>query len=158
MDIEKDKDSLLDEEPLDTHTVELRADVLFPKKYETVGAAEQYLKLESEVQFDPEPTDEGKLREEATNIFNSKKVRDQLYRQAVEKVRWRTTAEDRLASNSTLVKWSDGSFGIYIGADYYDLPATAHGNHLVFAEDAGVMVSVDKVAYSATMKKKKRDL
>ena len=97
------------------------------------------------------------MREEATNIFNSKKIRDTLYNQAIEKVRWRATAEEKLASNSTLVKWSDGTFGVYIGADYYDLPASTHGNHLVFTEDNGVMVSVDQIAYNATMKKKKRD-
>ena len=104
--------------------------------------------------FDNNPVTKEAIEEEAKNVFNSRKVREVLYHQAAEKVRWRMNAEGKMSSNTKLVKWSDGTFGIYIGNQYYEIDGVVPGNQMVFTADESLMVSVAGTDYSGYIKKK----
>ena len=56
----------------------------------------QYVKIDSEVLLDAKPSTEGKIREEAENIHKSRKTRQELYDQAIQKVRWRMSHDNKV--------------------------------------------------------------
>ena len=142
---------LMEEDQEKITNPELRADVLFPKTYDT------YLNLDSELLFEEKPSDDNRIESEGQNIFNSRKTREYLYEQAIQKIRWRLSHDNKLSSNSKLVKWSDGTYGIYIGSDYYDLNGASPGNKILYlAQNTGdnLMVSVAPVNYHSGLKKR----
>ena len=37
----------------------------------------------------------------------------------------------QISSNAKLVKWADGTYGVYLGNEYYDIPGEMLNNQLV---------------------------
>lgn len=149
MDIEKDRDSLdslMEDEVKETPSIQFRKDQVHPKTFNN------YLKVDSDVLFEDKPSDQEQLEREAENIFNSRKIREPLYNQAIHKARWRLTPENKVVSNSKLVRWSDGSYGIYIGEDYYELSGGSTGNQMVYLAHNNNMLSAGQLNYSGTIK------
>ena len=117
--------------------------------------------MDSEVLFDARPSNEHKIKDEAENIHKSRKTRQELYDQAVQKVRWRLNHENKvqirnqISSNARLVRWSDGTYGMYVGNDYYDLQGNSVGNMMVYTMDKDLMIATGPLSYSANCKAKK---
>jgi hypothetical protein len=97
-------------------------------------------------------TDERLLNEEAKEVFVSRKNRHQLMDQLLKKVRWRFNHENKIETNGKLVKWDDGSYGIYVGDKYYDIEGESPANQMVYTVEEGTMLLQDQVAYSGKIR------
>ena len=43
----------------------------------------------------------------------------------------------QISSNAKLVKWTDGTYGVYLGNEYYDIPGEMLNNQLVMTASVG---------------------
>ena len=43
----------------------------------------------------------------------------------------------QISSNAKLVKWTDGTYGMYLGNEYYDIPGEMLNNQLVMTASVG---------------------
>ena len=153
MDIEEDRMSDDDlQEVSETRVkkipeVEVRKDIAEPRKFE------HYMQIESDVLFEQKPSSDKTLKEESEEIYTSKKVRKHLYDQAVNKARWRRGESGNITSNARFVKWSDGTCGVYIGEQYYDLDANSTANsHVALQATKDLILSVAQLTQNSTLR------
>ena|SRR3990167_3987484 len=153
MDIEQDRYS--DDDPHNTQEVkvkrrpdvDVRQDIANPKKYE------HYFHVDSTILFEQKPSSDENLRDESKEIYTSKKVRKHLYDQSVNKARWKRTEEGKISSNARFVKWSDGTFGIYIGEEYHELNANTTANAMVTLQGTkDLLLSVAQLTHTSTLR------
>ena len=66
------------------------------------------------------------LQEEAKDIATTKKnLREERFNSKLNTIRWRFNEDKEAETNSRLVEWSDGTYGIYVGDQYYDVKPEA---------------------------------
>ena len=102
--------------------------------------------------MEPKQSDEKLLETEATELFVSRKNRNEFLDQVLKKVRWRFTIDNNVESNAKLVKWDDGSYGIYVGEKYYDIAGESPANQMVYTVEDDVMVLQKRVSYSGKIR------
>ena len=81
------------------------------------------LVVDSEIVMSPNETEKTLVQKSGDAIFYANKLdRERMMDQFINQIRWRFADNEKLIqSNSRLVEWDDGTFGIYIGSDYYDI-------------------------------------
>ena len=150
---EVEYDSLMGEEvPAQPRVVEKRRYPEMREDFMNVAKKDHYLKVESEVLCEEKPSNTERLSHDAEEIYKNTKRREFLYQQILQKIRWRMNEKGKPESNAKLVKWSDGSYGIYIGDKYYELDGSSTGNSLVFSGENDHMVSVAQLGFTSTLK------
>lgn len=102
-------------------------------------------------------TTEKLLDSEAEEVHVSRKFRNQLMEQYLRKGRWRFSEEnpDEIESNARLVEWEDGTYGIYVGEQYYEIDGESPGNQLVYTVNDDLMLLQSRVGYSGSIRQNK---
>lgn len=99
------------------------------------------------------------LEEQANEILEAKKnMKEQLMEQVVNQIRWRF-AEDKnkIDTNAKLVEWEDGSFGVYIGDQYFDIKDVVKDSEdlreasVLYSVSDKVMVGLGKVDFRGSL-------
>ena len=102
---------------------------------------EECLVLESKLHLHELPF-EDKLKEIMTNniLREKKETKHQLLDDMQKKVYWKTETNDNMkremVSNSRIVEWEDGSYGMYIGDKYFDLLSKPNTSEFIFGQSA----------------------
>jgi len=68
--------------------------------------------------------------------------------QLLKKIRWRFNHDNKIETNAKLVKWEDGSYGIYVGEKYYDIEGESTANQMIYTVQEDTMVLQERIAYS----------
>lgn len=91
-----------------------------------------------------------RLAEDANLIVTSKaNVKEKIYNQALNSMRWRLDDEQKFETNSKLIQWDDGSFGVYVGKNYFEIKGEDIDNEMQYCvQDDIVMVSQQVVKHS----------
>ena len=79
------------------------------------------MKINSEVIMEEKESGYKLLQKEAKEIFVSRKNRQAVLNQYINKIRWRFDNLKNIESNAKLVGWEDGSYGIFVGDKYREI-------------------------------------
>ena len=100
-------------------------------------------------------SDETLLKHEANDLFVSRKMRHELFDQYMNKVRWRLTNDNKFESNSRIVEWDDGSYGLFVGEKYYELSGESPGNQMVYTVNEDTMILQNRIALTSRVRNPK---
>ena len=114
--------------------------------------------MNSQLIFNMKQSSEDRILEEANEIYVSRKNRQELLDQIINKVRWRFNNEKQLESNAKMVKWEDNSYGVYIGNDYYELDGESTGNEVLCAMQNQLMILQNKVIFNGKLNKRMKSI
>lgn len=128
---------------------EIREDVSSIKPFD------KYVKINSEIIFENKHSTDALIVKEANEIFVSRKDRHALLDQILHKVRWRYTRENKMESNARMARWSDGSYGIYIGSEYFEIQGAATGNEMLYSAQDNLLMLQHQINYSGKIQKKR---
>ena len=89
----------------------------------------------------------------------NKMDRQRMMEQFMSQVRWRFSQDNtKVQSNARLVEWSDGSFGMYIGKEYYDIEVGEDNvvdKTAIYTSLDNTMVNQGSIDYTGSLNKKK---
>lgn len=101
-------------------------------------------------------TNDKLLESEAEEVNVTRKFRKEIMSQYLKKVRWRfgqnSEEEDDIESNGRLVEWEDGTYGIYVGDQYYDIVGESPANQMVYTVNDDLMVLQNRIGYSGEVR------
>lgn len=95
-----------------------------------------------------------RLTEEANVIVQSKEIfKEKVYNQSRDTMRWRLDDEGKFETNSRLIQWDDGTYGVYVGKNYFEIKGEDIDNEMLYAvQDDVVMVSQQGVKHSGELR------
>jgi len=116
------------------------------------------MRVDSEVIFEQKESTTSKLTSEAEEIFVNRKTRQQVLDQIMRKVRWRYSPDGELESNAKFATWENGTYGVYVGNDYYELSGQSHSNEVLHCMQDKLMLLQGQIRYTAVLKARQEAL
>jgi len=85
-------------------------------------------------------------------MTSKKELKEKAYFNKVNTFRWRLDDEGKSETNSRLIQWSDGTFGIYVGENYFDIKGDDIDNEALYCvQDDHLMISQKNIDHSGKL-------